>query len=408
MTLHSPQDAPEPRARIPREIQVLIAAAFVIAVGFGLITPVLPAFATSFDVGATAASIVVSAFAFFRLVGAPGGGRLVARFGERPIYLLGLVIVAISSAATAFAHNYWQLLAYRGLGGLGSTMFTISAVALLARLAPPAIRGRVSSAYGAAFLIGGVAGPAIGGLLGGLGLRVPFLAYAVCILLAAALVWAMLPKDAGRPVADGTARPAVTMRECLPDPAYRAALGSFFANGWANFGVRVAILPLFAAAVVSDQPWVAGLALAVFAVGNMLGLAWAGRRSDVRGRKPFVIGGLAVSGFATLWTGLAVTIPLLVGLCLIIGVGAGTMTPAQQAAAADIVGQERSGGPALAALQMAQDAGGILGPIAAGALVDLRGGYHWPFVVTGLVTLVAILPWLRARETSPAARAAYP
>ena len=50
--------------RIPREIWVLIAAAFVIALGFGLITPVLPSFAQSFGVGAFASSVVVSAFAF--------------------------------------------------------------------------------------------------------------------------------------------------------------------------------------------------------------------------------------------------------------------------------------------------------------------------------------------------------
>ena len=59
---------PLEKVRIPREIWVLIASAFVIALGFGLITPVLPQFAQSFGVGATASSIVVSAFAFFRLV----------------------------------------------------------------------------------------------------------------------------------------------------------------------------------------------------------------------------------------------------------------------------------------------------------------------------------------------------
>ena len=88
-------------ARIPREIWVLIAAAFVIAIGFGLITPVLPQYAQSFGVGATASSIVVSAFAFFRLVFAPGGGKLIAALGERPVYLIGLVIVALSTGATA-------------------------------------------------------------------------------------------------------------------------------------------------------------------------------------------------------------------------------------------------------------------------------------------------------------------
>ena len=161
----TPVTQPTAVVRIPRELWVLMASAFVIALGFGLILPVLPQFAQSFGVGATASSIVVSAFAFFRLLFAPAGGRLIARFGERPIYLAGLVIVAISTGATAFAHSYWQLLLYRGLGGIGSVMFTVSAVALIVRLAPPTIRARVSSVYASAFLFGGILGPVFGGLL---------------------------------------------------------------------------------------------------------------------------------------------------------------------------------------------------------------------------------------------------
>src|SRR5690606_3235001 len=69
--------APTPRGIIPREIWILVGAAFVIALGFGIVSPVLPAYARSFDVGVAAASVIVSAFAFFRLVFAPAGGALV-------------------------------------------------------------------------------------------------------------------------------------------------------------------------------------------------------------------------------------------------------------------------------------------------------------------------------------------
>lgn len=394
----APRSVPAPRDVIPREIWVLIAAAFVIALGFGLITPVLPQFAQSFGVGATASSIVVSAFAFFRLVFAPGGGRLIARLGERPVYLLGLVIVAISTGATAFAQTYWQLLVFRGLGGIGSTMFTVSAVALIVRLAPPSIRGRVSSAYGSAFLLGGIGGPVVGGTLGGLGLRVPFLVYAVALLIAATLVGLLISQDALRPAPDAPPLEVFSFREALSDSAYRAALASGFANGWANFGVRNAILPLFAAAVIGKEPWVAGLVLAVFALGNALGLTTTGRLTDARGRRPFILAGLLVSGLATMVTGFAASLPLLVAVSIIAGVGAGTLNPAQQATLADVVGRERNGGPALAAFQMSQDTGAIIGPILAGLLID-HGSYHLAFVVTGLFTLAAVLPWLRARET---------
>ncbi|MFT4109678.1 MFS transporter [Propionicimonas sp.] len=391
----APPDGP---SRIPREIWVLVAAAFVIAVGFGLITPVLPTFAQSFGVGAFASSVVVSAFAFFRLVFAPAGGRLIARLGERPVYLAGLVIVAVSTGATAFAQDYAQLLLFRGLGGIGSTMFTVSAVALLVRLAPVAIRARVSSAYATAFLLGGVAGPVVGGALGSLGLRVPFLVYAVTLLLAAAIVAVFLRHAALRPPPGSPSLPALTVREAWRDSAYRAAFGSGFANGWGNFGVRNAILPLFATAVIGTQPWVAGMALAVFAVGNAAGLAFAGRRADRAGRRPFIVGGLIVSGVATALTGLAGGLVTLVLLSVVAGVGAGVLNPAQQAVLADVVGRERNGGPALAAFQMAQDSGSIIGPVVAGLLVD-HGSYTLAFGVTGAITLVAALPWLRARET---------
>ena len=387
-----------PTDRIPREIWILIASTFLVAVGFGLIVPVLPQFAKSFGVGATAASVVVSAFAFFRLVAAPLGGRLVTRLGERPVYLAGLLLVSGSTAATGFAQSYAQLLVFRGLGGIGSTMFTVSALALIVRLAPPEIRGRVSAAWGSTFLIGAILGPVLGGLLGGFGLRVPFLVYAGMLLLAALVVAVLIPPTGRASAEGGQELPPLTVRLALQDSAYRAGLASAFANGWSNFGVRNAILPLFAATVVSDAPWVAGAALAVFAAGNAGGLTGAGRRTDRWGRRPFVIAGLVVSGLATAVTGWAGGLAALLVLSLVAGIGAGALNPAQQASMADVVGRERSGGPALAAYSMAQDAGAIIGPILAGLLVD-HGSYPLAFVATGVVTLVAVVPWLAARET---------
>ena len=171
---------------MPRDIKVMLVAAFLIALGFGLVAPVLPQFATTFDVGATAAAVIVSIFALMRLVFAPAGGALIVRLGERPVYVAGLLIVAASTAACAFAQDYWQLLVFRGLGGAGSVMFTVASMALVVRLAPPESRGRVSGAYASAFLIGNVCGPVVGGLLAGFGLRVPFLVYAAALVLAAA------------------------------------------------------------------------------------------------------------------------------------------------------------------------------------------------------------------------------
>src|SRR5699024_4117303 len=91
---------PAPRPRLPADAWVLVVAAFAVAIGHALVAPVLPQYAQSFDVSVTAASVVVSAFAFFRLVFAPAGGVLVDRMGERWVYMTGLLIVVVSTLAT--------------------------------------------------------------------------------------------------------------------------------------------------------------------------------------------------------------------------------------------------------------------------------------------------------------------
>ncbi|WP_182348120.1 MFS transporter [Tomitella gaofuii] len=394
------------RTPIPRSIWVLVSAAFVIALGFGLVAPVLPQFAKSFDVGTTAATVIISAFAFFRLVFAPAGGRLVNLVGERWVYLTGLFIVAVSTGACAFAADYWQLLVFRGLGGIGSTMFTVSAMGLLVRLADPGARGRVTGLYSSAFLVGNILGPVLGGLLAGFGLRVPFLVYAAALIVAMLVVGLLLkdvhPADGG----DGPDKPAMELREALAHRAYRAALVSKFANGWSSMGVRVALVPLFAVAIGAGES-MAGVALAVFAVGNALVIIPAGRIADTRGRKPMVLAGLVVTGVGTAALGLSAGSAMLVVTSFVAGAGAGLLNAPQQAAVADLIGADRRGGSVLAGFQMLSDVGAIIGPIAAGFLAE-QASYSVAFAVTGAVCLLAAIPWAGAPETLKGARRGGP
>lgn len=391
------------RPSVPGELKVLIAAAFVIALGFGIVAPVLPQYARSFGVGITAASVIISAFAVARLVFAPGGGALISRFGERPIYVAGLLIVALSTAATGFAQTYGQLLLFRGLGGIGSTMFTVSAMGLIVRLSPRAIRGRVSGYYSTAFLMGGILGPALGGALAPFGYRVPFFIYAVALLVAAAVVARFLGGASLRP-ANGTAPLAVMqVREAVRDSAYRAALVSGFANGWVNFGVRNSLLPIFAAASPALGIGSAGIALTLMAAGNAAALQTAGRLVDDRGRKRVLIVGLLICSVGTLPLGYVDTRLPFFALAVVAGIGSGLLNPAQQASVADVVGSDRNGGKVLAGFQMSQDVGTITGPLLTGLIADTVG-FGPAFAVTGSITLLAVLAWIPARETIPGGR----
>jgi MFS transporter, DHA1 family, multidrug resistance protein len=391
------------RPALPRDIKVMLVAAFLIALGFGLVAPVLPQFATTFGVEATAAAVIVSIFAFMRLVFAPAGGALMERLGERTVYVSGLLIVAVSTAACAFAQDYWQLLVFRGLGGAGSVMFTVAAMGLLVRLAPPEARGRVSGAYASAFLLGSVLGPVVGGLLAGFGLRVPFLAYAGALVLAALVVRFQLgsgPAASSAEAGSRSAAPAMQLREALTDPAYRASLFSSFSNGWAVFGVRMATVPLFAVVVLAGGTSAAGWALAVFAGGNAVALSFSGRLADRLGRRPLITAGLALTGIATAAIGLSDNLIVFLAVSAVAGFGSGVLGPAQQAAVGDLIGQGRSGGKVLATFQMAADAGAIVGPVLAGVLADAFG-YGWAFGATGALLLVSAAWWLWAPETLP-------
>ena len=385
------------RPGIPRELGVLIAAAFIIALGYGIISPILPQYAQSFDVGVGAASTIVSAFALMRMAFAPPGGALVNRFGERGVYLAGILIVAVSTAGCAVAPSFPALLVIRGLGGIGSTMFTISAMGLLVRIAPPHLRGRLSALYGTAFLSGNIAGPLLGTALSFLGYRTPFLLYAAALFLAAGVAAVFLRGVRLGDRHDDT-RPRLALREALRVPAYRALLVGAFAHGWTNFGVRISLLPLFAAAVPTLGPPLAGLGLTAFALGNFLALQASGRLVDRVGRRPSVIAGLLIGGAASLTFGAATTIPVFLALSAAAGAGAALIAPAQQAALADIVGSDRSGGQALSTFSMVGDLGGFLGPAVAGLMAE-RLGFTAAFAFSGALMIAATVPWWLSPDT---------
>lgn len=394
-------DAPRAPVRLPREIWVLVGASFLIAIGFGLVAPTLPVFVRSFDVGIAAAGLVISVFALARLVFAPSSGWLVGRLGELRVFNAGLLIVAVSTAAMAFAGEYWHLLALRAFGGIGSTMFTISAVSLLIRLSPPEIRGRASGMWATGFLLGNIAGPLVGGGLVTVSLRAPFLVYAVMLVVATVFTGLLLRGRTRETLAEGELpAPTMTFGSALRHRAYRAALVAGFANGWAVFGVRVALIPLFVVEALGQDEAFAGVALGVFAVGNAITLVGAGRLADRIGRRPPILVGLGVSAAGTAVVGFVENVPLFLAVSLLAGLGSGLLNPPLNAAVADVVGNRARGGPVLAGFQMSADIGAITGPALAGLLAQLTG-YATAFALTGAIAAVAMLVWLRAPETLP-------
>ncbi len=389
---------------LPREIKVLSAVAFCVALGFGIVAPSIPIYAATFGVSAFLASAVISVFALARLVTAPAAGALVDRVGERRVLTLGLLIVAVSSAVAGLAQSYPQLLILRGLGGIGSSMFTVSAMALTLKLAKPQQRGRAAGAFQAGFLLGGIAGPAAGGAVVVLSIRAPFFVYAMTLLAAAWVSWRYLPSARGtepeetaverqqvddpeKKASDPTPEPP-TLGQALRSRAFLAALAANLTNGLVMFGLRASLVPLFVISGLGGEPTLSGIGFLVAAVTQALLLLPAGRLADFRGRRPALIIGATLTIVGMLALALSGgTWPFLLAMA-ISGLAGAFMGSAPAATAGDIVGPSGRG-TVIAVFQMTADVGAIVGPLVAGLLAD-QLGFGPAFAVGAAVAALAL------------------
>jgi MFS family permease len=402
---------------LPVEVAVLASIAFFVALGFGIVIPSIPIFADSFGVSALAASAVVSAFALMRFVSSPFAGAWTNRFGERNVLATGLAVVAVSSFFAGLSQSYPQLLVLRAIGGIGSAMFTVSAMALLLRVVDADQRGRASAAWQGGFLVGGVAGPAIGGILLAVSIRAPFFFYAGTLAIATviALVFLSPKRLAAREAAVVATEPAeaepprpggwAELRGALRNGAYRAALAVNLTTGLTVFGLRSALIPLFVVQALQQGPSLSGWAFLVAAVVQAAILLPAGRLTDLRGRRPAMIIGtiativgmlmLVIDDLAT--GSLSVALVVFFLSMVVMSIGSAFLGSAPSAVVGDIMGG-RQGGGVVAAFQMVSDIGAVIGPLLGGLLLDLYG-FDWAFAFGAAVSAIALLFVLAMPET---------
>ncbi len=383
-----------PLRGLPAEVRALVGVAFMVALGFGLVAPALPLFAREFGVGKAAAGAVVSAFAVMRLVMAPFVGRLVNAFGERILLAAGIGVVAVSSALAGLAQSYWQLLVLRGLGGIGSIMFSVSAASLLVRVTPNHLRGRAQGVWAGAFLIGLIAGPAVG-TIATFSLRAPFFIYAVT-LVGAGLIGLGALRHSELAARQQARTVPLELKIALRDRAYLAALAASFAGDFALVGARSSILPQFVGDSLGlSSGWAYAAFLVVSVVSGAL-LLPIGRVADTIGRRPVVIVGLLIGALAFVVLPAAPAAGGLIVAAALLGVGGAADSVAPGAIMGDVVGGR--GGTVVAVFQMSGDLGAALGPIAAGSVAD-SAGYGAAFGLSAVVCAAPVLAVLRAPET---------
>jgi DHA1 family tetracycline resistance protein-like MFS transporter len=170
-----------------------------IVLGFGIVIPVLPGLVMEFEGGDTAAGAhsfgwLVGVFALAQFVSAPVLGVLSDQFGRRKIILVALAGTAVDYVMIGLAPSIGWLYAARVIAGLtAGAMVTCNAY--VADVTPPEDRAKGFGLVSAAFGLGFAIGPAIGGLLGQIDLRLPFFVAAGCVALNAIYGAFVLPES---------------------------------------------------------------------------------------------------------------------------------------------------------------------------------------------------------------------
>ena len=386
-----------PFAEFPREVGVLVFASFFVAVGFGIIAPTIPLFARSFGVNNAQVGAIISAFAFARFGSGLISGKLVDHFGERLVYSVGIGFVSLTSFAAGMAHNYEQLLFFRAIGGLGSSMFSVAAGSILLRAVDDDHRARAQSLYNGSFLIGMMAGPVVGGALSGISLRAPLLIYGV-LLIGASTSGAVLLRNstlAAKPTAQQE-REAITIKSALALKPYRIALVISFCTSWVLFGMSRSVLPLFMVEDIKVSPSFMGLGFTLTTIIQGALLLKAGKLSDLKGRRySALLGTSMVSLFAL--TLVFTTAPwMFIAASAIVGVGGAFLSTTPSSIVGDVL--EGKGGQVIGLFQMSGDAGAMVAPLILGTISD-HSGYRPAFALSALLMAGAMLVAIKLPET---------
>jgi MFS family permease len=382
---------------LPREVSILVAASFFVAVGFGIVLPAIPVFAKSFGVNNAAIGLMVSAFAITRFASGLISGTLVDKFGERAVFSSGVFMVALFTFLAGLSQSYEQLLFFRAAGGLGSSMFSVAAGSVIMRSVDDSNRGRAQSVYQGSFLLGGIAGPAIGGLLSVISLRAPFFVYSGLLLCSGMVAFFFLKGDKiGTEDKNTETSEHTTVREALAMKPYRIALVLSFIGAWVFFGLRASILPIFVTEELNSTTAVVGYGLALSAVVQGVILLKAGRYSDEKGRRAASIIGAQVVLLGVLLLTFSVNVWIFLLSMAILGFGGAFISITPASIVGDVI--KGKGGKVIAIFQMAGDAGMMVGPIIIGAVSDLFS-YRAAFGMSAAIFVIALVLVYQIPET---------
>jgi MFS transporter, DHA1 family, tetracycline resistance protein len=406
VTSGTPQTS-DPRAA-PGAVPVLLLLVFLSLIGFGVVIPLLPFFATAFDAPPWQVALLFATYSAGQFLGELFWGRLSDRIGRRPVLLITIIGSAVGYVALAYSPGIWIAVLVRGLAGFFSGNMSAIQGYIVDVSPPEKLAGRLGL-IGSAFGVGFVVGPALGGLLarpdlGAAGFRPPLLVAAgLCMLAVVGLL--VYVRESRRPGAarPTTRNPLAALGEALRHPILSRAFGVIFFGFFASSALW-SILGLWLDARFHWGPREVGLLMAGTGVASAMSQgAFAGMLVRRLGPTTTIIWGLLIA--AVCYAGMAAApTPLVATILLFAGVvGHALWQPAATAIVSRATDPDRQGA-ILGAASASGSLSRVAGPVISGALFSGVGPWA-PLVFAGVFMLPAAWLGWRAAHALREARA---
>jgi len=392
--------APRPTKGILGTIFLIV---FIDLVGFGMVVTLLPRYGEMYQPKPLTLGLFMATYSFFQFLFAPILGRLSDRFGRRPVLLLSLCGAAFGYVLLALGGSLEVLFLSRAVAGASAGNIS-TAQAAIADVTGPAERAKGMGALGAAFGLGFIFGPAIGGYLFDLAHWAPGAAAALTSLAALALTFRFFPETRLFSPNGERSRARLDWRSlvrALRHPLLGLCLAAFFLQvfGFANFESSFVLYAESRFALTAHETgWIF---LFVGVVGAVVQGGLVGRLTKVFGEARLVVAGAALACLALGFLPYLGAVALVRGALGVMAVGTGLLNPSLSSLASRVVDPDEVGG-VMGIYQSMGSLARIGGPLL--GVVSFRDlGQAWPFrfgslMMFGAAALAAaLLARLRAR-----------
>ena len=390
---------------------VVFLIVFIDLVGFGIIIPLGPYYATEIGATPTQVGVLMAIYSLMQFLFSPFWGRLSDKVGRRPILLMSLLGSSFSYLFFAFSTEFWMLLTARAFAGFfGANIST--AMAYVADVTDEKNRSKGMGMIGAAFGLGFIFGPAIGGLLSEVGMRLgehpPFgMGFAalgastICFLnflLATRVLKESLTEERKQKLQKRESRIVLIKRFLFQKPQGTLILMSFISTF--AFAHMESTLALF---VKDSWDWNFTKASFAFAYVGIISVFTQGflirRLMPKYGEPPLMFVGLSMTGLGMLGISLSTEVWMLGLAVTIMGLGTGLFNPSNLGGISLSTAPQEQGS-ALGVAQSFSALGRILGPLSGGFIYG-HFGMRYPFAVSALVLVAGFFILLRVRDIIP-------